>query len=247
MKRLGLALWLMVAVFFSSGQSVWAHDPTRTASVAAQRTNVRVSNIDAITAIRRYVAGRLSANEAEIRIRPVGSLPTGINVIDVKESAQGMVLGRVTFALTAQRADNMVSPHWATVDVEWIRPVWVARRALKRLAVLDSDDVELRTISLSQTDRGYPNQTESIVGKRLLRPVAAGTPLLLDLLADAPTIARGASVTLLVEANGVRVTTAGQAKEEGFTGNSISVMNLDSRKVVYGEVVDGTTVKIPLH
>jgi len=206
-----------------------------------------ISTGDAAAAIRRYIAASLSAGESEIQVRPVDGLPVGIEVLAVKEAVPGALLGRTTFMLTLQRKGGPAVSRWATVDVSWTRSVWVARRGLKRLSVITPGDVELRPVVLTQSASPYPGDGETVVGKRVMRAIEAGAPIRLDILDQAPVITRGTSVTLLVELGGLRITTLGQAKEDGYVGRSIAVINLDSRKVVYGEVLDGATVRIPVH
>jgi len=203
--------------------------------------------VDAVAAIRRYIAASLSTNESEIQVQPVDGLPVGIVVLTVKEAVPGALLGRTTFMLTMQRKGGSVASRWVTVDVSWTRSVWVARRGLKRYSVIAPEDVELRTMVLTQSASQYSGDGETVVGKRVMRAIEAGVPIRPDVLDQAPVIIRGASVTLLVELNGLRVTTMGQAKEDGYAGRSIAVMNLDSRKIVYGEVMDGATVRVPVH
>jgi len=238
---------LGVAILLQSAAAASAQNERSPAgSVTRSAVSGAPSDTDPLAAIRRYVAEHLSTDEAEIQVRPAGAIPIGFEVLAVKEAAPGVLLGRATFLLTVKRRGGAVGSRWSTADVSWSHPVWVARRSLKRLAVIGPEDLELRTLLLTQTGHPFPEDREAIVGKRIVRGIEAGTPVRLDLLEPAPVIVRGAPVTLVVESVGVRITTTGQAKEDGFAGKSIAVMNLDSRKVVYGEVVDSSTVRIPL-
>jgi flagella basal body P-ring formation protein FlgA len=59
-----------------------------------------------------------------------------------------------------------------------------------------------------------------------------------------PLVKRGDVVIILVETSGMRITALGQVKKKGRLGESIPVMNYDSKKILYARVLDSSTVKV---
>jgi flagella basal body P-ring formation protein FlgA len=57
-------------------------------------------------------------------------------------------------------------------------------------------------------------------------------------------VKRGDLVVILVESNGLKITTLGQVKKKGRLGERIPVVNMDSKKVLHARVIDSNTVKV---
>ena len=51
-------------------------------------------------------------------------------------------------------------------------------------------------------------------------------------------------MVIVVETSGLKITTLGQVKKKGRLGESIPVMNYDSKKILYARVLDSSTVKV---
>jgi flagella basal body P-ring formation protein FlgA len=59
-----------------------------------------------------------------------------------------------------------------------------------------------------------------------------------------PLIRRGDVVRIIAESNTFRISTKGEAKEDGGKGERIRLVNLRSKKNIYAEVVDPGTVRV---
>jgi flagella basal body P-ring formation protein FlgA len=59
-----------------------------------------------------------------------------------------------------------------------------------------------------------------------------------------PLVQRGDIVVMIAETGELKISTQGEARQRGGRGDRIKVMNLDSRKSVYGCVVDRNTVRV---
>jgi flagella basal body P-ring formation protein FlgA len=49
---------------------------------------------------------------------------------------------------------------------------------------------------------------------------------------------------IIVESKGLKATARGLVKKKGRLGERIPVVNVDSKKVLYGRVIDSNTVKV---
>lgn len=200
-------------------------------------------------AIRTYVAGRLSSKESDIRVRlvqpPEGEADSGER-IEVKEGSRGGLLGRVVFLVSSRPNGKPAVYQWVTAEVELIRSVAVSVRSLRRSDVIKAGDLEIRSIGVVRHGEPYVVDPELLIGKRVVRSIGSGVPISLEMVEAAPLIRAGDRVTLLVESAGLRIATVGRAKEEGFLGKLMAIVNLDSHKIIYGEVVDASTVRVLL-
>ncbi len=59
-----------------------------------------------------------------------------------------------------------------------------------------------------------------------------------------PTIKQGSVVKLLIMSSGFEIVTKGLAQQTGYAGEVIKVKNLDSKKILYGEIIDSNRIQI---
>jgi flagella basal body P-ring formation protein FlgA len=59
-----------------------------------------------------------------------------------------------------------------------------------------------------------------------------------------PMVRKGDLVQVLAESSVLRVSTQAVAQEHGCAGDRILLLNVNSKKNIYGRVVDGQTVKV---
>ena len=85
---------------------------------------------------------------------------------------------------------------------------------------------------------------ETVLGKRTKRAIGAKKVLRTDLVEFPPLVKRGDVVVIIVETSGLKITALGQVKKKGRLGESIPVMNYDSKKILYARVLDSSTVKV---
>jgi flagella basal body P-ring formation protein FlgA len=164
--------------------------------------------------------------------------------MEVQERFQETLLGRTAFLITVKRNGEKAASRWITAEVAMIRRVVVPIHPLKRLQQIEQTDVTIHAVRLTRQGEHYAVRPEELIGKRMVRAVHTGTPITLGMVEEAPLIRQGDRVTLMVEVGGLRIMTRGRAKEDGFSGRQVAVLNLDSQKVVYGDVVDPSTVRI---
>ncbi len=203
-----------------------------------------------VSVLEKYVLRRSPAPEgADIRIRLVNpadwdGLLRAEDRLVVKESPRGGLPGRANFLVAVERRDGEVLSRWVTADVEVVRSVVTAKYALRPFRVIESGDVEVKRVYLSRGGAHYAVQPEEVVGKKARKSVEVGAPITLDMLQDVPVMRQGDRVTLVVETDGFQIMAAGEAKGEGFLGKQVPVINIDSKRVVYGKVLDATMVQV---
>jgi flagella basal body P-ring formation protein FlgA len=133
---------------------------------------------------------------------------------------------------------------WAIATIEVLGPVVVTRKPLGRYQPIDEDDIELKTMDLSDLPDDVITDPEVILGKRTTRAIGAQVPLRADTVELPPLVKRGDLVVIIAESRGLKITTRGQVKKKGRLGEQIPVINLDSKKVLYARVIDANTVKV---
>jgi flagella basal body P-ring formation protein FlgA len=127
--------------------------------------------------------------------------------------------------------------------VQLYQEVVVAVRPLSRNDTVGENDIQLQRFQVGENPDRYALSPAQVIGRRLLRDTGLYQPLLLNEL-DAPlAIKKGAAVTILYEQPGLRISTRGQAREDGRMGKTIRVLNLQTNRTVLSEIVDEATVR----
>ncbi|MGF1500247.1 MAG: flagellar basal body P-ring formation chaperone FlgA [Paracoccaceae bacterium] len=84
----------------------------------------------------------------------------------------------------------------------------------------------------------------SVVGKEVRRAIFKGRPVTDTDLGPPTLVNRNAIVDLLFQTLALRIRTAGRALDAGGRGETVRVLNLDSRRVVVGRVIGPGQVEV---
>ncbi len=85
---------------------------------------------------------------------------------------------------------------------------------------------------------------DNLRGKTAVVSILPYTILTEDMVETPPTIKQGSVIKLFITSSGFRIVTKGLAQQTGYTGETIKVKNLDSKKILYGEIIDSGRVQI---
>ncbi len=163
-------------------------------------------------------------------------LSTG-KVLNVSAANRNRILGRVVFVLRVQGVNGTPFEQWVSADVSQMVEVVV---------VIEAEDIHLQSMQIRRMRRPYLSNPQEVLGKRLRQSLRKGMPIRGDQLEIAPLVRRGDRVTITLRSKGLQIVTSGKAKEDGQLGEMIRVMNLESKKNVYAEVVNAGDVLIVL-
>ncbi|MBT5305168.1 MAG: flagellar basal body P-ring formation protein FlgA [Candidatus Scalindua sp.] len=85
---------------------------------------------------------------------------------------------------------------------------------------------------------------EDLVGMVTTTSIQPNTILTENEVEMPPTIKQGSIVKLLIQTSGFRIVTKGMAQQTGYTGEVIKVKNMDSKKLLFGEIIDSDSIRI---
>lgn len=117
-------------------------------------------------------------------------------------------------------------------------------RNIKRGEIITKEDVYLSRKNISHITQNVITDTSKIVGLMIKRNVKADTVLKEWMVEESPMVKRGDVVTILAESVGLRVTAPGKVLMKGYLGKRVKIQNLMSKKEIYAEVVNSSTVKV---
>ena len=84
----------------------------------------------------------------------------------------------------------------------------------------------------------------SLLGRMARRTLLPGQPIPANAVEDPWTVARGATVKIIVEDNGLSIVAYGSAMQSGAVGTLIPVRNTDTGVIVKGIVQPDGTIKV---
>lgn len=113
--------------------------------------------------------------------------------------------------------------------------VAVLTRDVERTETLKSSDVAQERRPKADVT-GEPALRNRAVGMQLRRPMRAGTPIRTADIAKPEFVTRDQSVTVIYQVPGIYLTTRGKAIESGAEGDTISVLNLQTKRTLSGVV-----------
>jgi len=154
------------------------------------------------------------------------------------------LLGRVRLQVELLMDDRPVKTAWITADIGLNGLVVVARRPIARGEKVEADDLSLDRRDLSRVARGVVTDLAQAAGTVAQSPIVPFTPIKREQLAAAATVHRGDAVLLIAERGPLRITAAGEVREDAGVGQQVRVVNRVSRKDVVGRVIDGSTVAV---
>lgn len=140
--------------------------------------------------------------------------------------------------------DGIAEPLQLTGSLEFTIDAPHLTRQLPAGSVITANDITMRPIAVGFADSTGTLTLEDTIGKQVVRQMREGI-LLRPADVDNPlVIARNDDVTLLLQSGAMTLTVRGQALNDASRGDTISVLNLVSNRVVRGIATNPGTVEI---
>jgi flagella basal body P-ring formation protein FlgA len=152
--------------------------------------------------------------------------------------------GRFDFAFEINN-DNSPMPtklRFTGTAIETVE-VAVLTRDIDRTELLKSSDVSLERRPKAEVT-GEPASRDRTLGMQLRRPMRAGMPIRVADIVKPDFVVRDQAVTIIYQVPGVYLTTRGKAIESGTEGDTVSVVNLQSKRTLTGVVTGRGQVTI---
>ncbi|WP_407118456.1 flagellar basal body P-ring formation chaperone FlgA [Bradyrhizobium sp. LMG 9283] len=113
--------------------------------------------------------------------------------------------------------------------------VAVLTRDIDRAELLKSSDLSLERRPKAEV-AGEPAARDRSIGMQLRRPMRAGTPIRVADIVKPDFVVRDQAVTIIYQVPGLYLTTRGKAIESGAEGDTVSVLNMQSKRTLTGIV-----------
>lgn len=185
-----------------------------------------------------------SARLTNVDVAQAVVLPPGRVTYTVMPPRNSELLGKLPLSVLFSVNGHFVKRTWATVTIEMLADVVIAKRSIGRYKPISQEDIMVVQMDLAALPSNVITDPAGVIGKRAKRAIHARTPLRTDLVEFPPLVKRGDMVLIVVESAGLKITALGQVRRKGRRGERIPVVNLDSKKILYARVVDSHTVRV---
>jgi flagella basal body P-ring formation protein FlgA len=149
-------------------------------------------------------------------------------------------LGKAMFSLIFPSGEKaLVQANIRALD--W---VVTSRRPLKKSQFIGKEDVYLALMDVRRMPKDALTRLEPAWGKTMTQSIGANIPLVESNLGDLPLIKKGRRITLVASAPGLKITVPGEARQDGFPGQTLRVVNLTSKRDVQGIPLDENHVSV---
>ena len=218
--------------------------------IVVTRGFVEVTKEDISRAVSDFIYANIPWDREKVKIRTIRVrdsviLPKGKVTYSVEPLKNTDFKGSVPLPLHFKVNGSFQKRILVTADIEVLAEVVVTKRPLRRNRRITEDDIEMREKNLAELPRNIIFDCEEVLGKRAKRNIDANRVLRSGLIEFPPLVKRGDVVQLIAESGGLRITTLGMVKQrEGRRGERVRIENIDSKKSLYGRVLDAKTVKV---
>jgi len=171
-------------------------------------------------------------------------LPEGKLKLDYQMRARNRQTGRFPLTLLVKVDDRLHKRLQLNANVLMNQTVLRMARPINRGERIKAEDIEVDTITSDRPHRKALTQLKDAVGMEATRNLNTGSILTVRAVKPAALVDKNDRVVIIAEKGLMKITAPGRILEKGFQGSMVAVENLQTKKTVYGKVVDPTTVEV---
>jgi flagella basal body P-ring formation protein FlgA len=171
----------------------------------------------------------VAAGRLETRIRPRGL-----------HEASGRRMFEVALLIDAKEVLSVK----VLADITMQADVLTVTRSIRPEETLEAEDLKLSRITLPPGGHDFVTELDQVVGKRVLKALREESPIRLSALALPQVVGKGDQVTIEVKHGGLLIQANGTTKSGGSIGQSITVLNQDSKKEIRAKVMGPGVVRV---
>jgi flagella basal body P-ring formation protein FlgA len=191
--------------------------------------------------------GNIQVEVREVRNFEEVSLPAEARSCKVWISEPLRKGGWVRANLTFYDNGKEIKRITVSAQVDLYQKVVVADRYLKRHQEIQAEDLRLLPVNIQQLPPDAVTNLEEVLGKRMIVNLNGREPVRASLLEVPPLVKKGDVVNVILERNSLRISCLAEIKETGRKGDRVKLVNLGSKKELFGRVVDAGTVHLDVN
>ena len=172
------------------------------------------------------------------------TLPSGKKDLIYKIMGSSQRAGRVPIILEIRINDQFQKRIRLNTKVLVSQQVIKTKRAVKRGEILSNDEIRVETVQTERPSQNAITNIDHALGYEAARNLPVGKILIPNFIKRPALGNRGDKILIMAQKGGMTITTPGILKEDGYENAMVRVLNIESKKVIYGRLVDSNTVKV---
>ena len=238
-KNKSFGLFLVLGFILITSTITWAK-PDNTKTVTSQ---------EIIASAENYLINSLDWNpeSVDISINYPGKdlkIPEGKLFLDFGKTNNPRGIGRIPLTVLVKVDDKFIKRLRVNANVAVYQDVVKTINSLQRGNIIGTSDVVIERTRTERLLRDIPTSLDKVIGKAATRNIQNGKIVKFRDLKKVPTVKRGARVIILARRGTMKITAPGTVREDGFKNSIIQVVNLETKKTIYAEVINGNTVEV---
>ncbi len=147
-------------------------------------------------------------------------------------------------SLLFKSGQDVVSAIPASGRYDEVVDVPVLTHEVRNGQIISEGDVEMHSITQTQTRSDTVLSISDIVGKSPVRSISAQRPIRTAEISNPAVVKKNSMVQLRFESDGINISTTGQAMEDGAAGDIINVRNVASKRIVKALIENASSVRV---
>jgi flagellar basal body P-ring formation protein FlgA len=172
------------------------------------------------------------------------TIPSGEKLLVYKGRGGSRNVGRIPITLEIQVDGIFQKRIGINSRVMVSQKVVKTTRQIKRGEIFTTDNIHLETIKTERVLGNTIKNLEDALGYEAVSYLPNGRSLLQRSIKKPALGSKGEKIMILAEKNGMKITTPGILREDGYENAMVQVLNIESKKIIYGRLVDANTVKV---
>ena len=172
------------------------------------------------------------------------TLPSGKKDLIYKIMGSSQRAGRVPMILEIRINDQFQRRIRLNTKVLVSQQVIKTKRAVKRGEILSNNEIRVETVQTERPSQNAITNIDHALGYEVARNLPVGKILIPNFIKRPALGNRGDKILIMAQKGGMTITTPGILKEDGYENAMVRVLNIESKKVIYGRLVDSNTVKV---
>ena len=171
-------------------------------------------------------------------------LPPGKMDLIYKTGGRTKRAGRIPLTLIIKVNDNFQKRFQIKTRVMVSQEVIKTTKSIRRGETLSDENIQTETILTERPWKDAIENLDNALGYEAKRNLPNGKIITTKFIKKPALANKGEKILIMAEKGGMKITTPGILKEDGYEDAMVQVLNMESKKTIYGRLVDSNTVKV---
>ncbi len=192
--------------------------------------------------LERYLRGQVEDRSVSIEIPRLAAFTVDRNRhpgrlhTQLSTRAKPPLAGRVPITVALYAGDQLLNRSVVSPYVHRSERVVVTTRNLRRGDIVGPDDLVLASRDVARLSQDVLRDPALATGQRMKSSVRKDQVLRATQIEGVPVVERGDRVMVVLQSGALTIQAIGKTQESGAVGDSIRVLNLDSKRELSGRV-----------